>query len=371
MGPKGEKGPKGDKGETGATGPKGDTGPEGPQGPQGPVGPQGPKGDPGIAPNNVVTTDTEQTITGKKTFTGKVAFGDENGYGVGGYIYGSVFPQPDIATPSLTLSSITNAINHYKSYIVLKSSSSSYDSDTGGPAVYFKGDLVPLGDKKFDIGNYLDQVKDLYISGNLKDDNNNNISVANIASKSEIPTKTSQLTNDSGFITNEAISTNYVTTGTTQIIKGNKSFTGNTSINNASMSYASINSALISRVLDNIKIENNTPDNYKNVTINSLGKITLADIDGNVDVVLNLPHKGTTSSPETIAVTSDIPTKTSQLTNDSNFVTSTELATKQDKLVAGTNITIEGNVISATGGGSGGGSGGEIFIGTSITSKSE
>ena len=54
-----------------------------------------------------------------------------------------------------------------------------------------------------------------------------------------------------------------------------------------------------------------------------------------------------------IAKVSQIPTKTSQLTNDSNFVTSTELATKQDKLVAGTNITIEGNVISATGGSGG------------------
>ena len=34
-----------------------------------------------------------------------------------------------------------------------------------------------------------------------------------------------------------------------------------------------------------------------------------------------------------------------------------ELANKQDKLVAGDNIIIEGNVISSTGGGSGGGSG--------------
>ena len=48
-----------------------------------------------------------------------------------------------------------------------------------------------------------------------------------------------------------------------------------------------------------------------------------------------------------------IPTKTSQLTNNSGFVTSTELATKQDKLTAGTGITIdENNVISSSGGGS-------------------
>ena len=53
-----------------------------------------------------------------------------------------------------------------------------------------------------------------------------------------------------------------------------------------------------------------------------------------------------------IARTADIKTKTSQLTNDSGFITSTELATKQDKLTAGTGITIdENNVISSSGGG--------------------
>ena len=52
-----------------------------------------------------------------------------------------------------------------------------------------------------------------------------------------------------------------------------------------------------------------------------------------------------------IATVSQIPTTTSQLTNDSNFVTSTELAAKQDKLTAGTGITIdENNVISSSGG---------------------
>jgi len=52
-----------------------------------------------------------------------------------------------------------------------------------------------------------------------------------------------------------------------------------------------------------------------------------------------------------------IPTKTSELTNDSNYVSAStltaSLATKQDALTAGSNIKIENNVISATGGGSG------------------
>ena len=47
-----------------------------------------------------------------------------------------------------------------------------------------------------------------------------------------------------------------------------------------------------------------------------------------------------------------IPTKTSQLTNDSNYITSSyHDSTKQDKLIEGDNITIVNNVISATGGG--------------------
>jgi hypothetical protein len=46
----GPQGPQGVKGDTGAQGPKGDTGPQGPQGPEGPQGPQGPKGDTGTVP---------------------------------------------------------------------------------------------------------------------------------------------------------------------------------------------------------------------------------------------------------------------------------------------------------------------------------
>lgn len=52
---------------------------------------------------------------------------------------------------------------------------------------------------------------------------------------------------------------------------------------------------------------------------------------------------------------SDIPTKTSELENDSGFLTEhQDISGKQDKLTAGENITIDkNNVISATGGGIG------------------
>ena len=153
----------------------------------------------------LVTKNTEQTITSKKTFNEKVAFGDKDG--VGGYIYGNVFSDPNIATPSITIDSGTNAHNPYKSSIVLQSSSSNYES-LDGPTILFKGNFSPFSNDKFDIGTGIRRIKDLYISGNLTDGTNTNkISIANIASKSEIPTKTSKLTNDSGFVTSTELST--------------------------------------------------------------------------------------------------------------------------------------------------------------------
>ena len=89
QGPKGDTGERGLQGNDGAQGPQGipgkdgvdgSQGPVGPQGPkgekgdqgepgiQGPVGPKGDKGDPGVPPSNVVTTDTNQNIIGEKKF---------------------------------------------------------------------------------------------------------------------------------------------------------------------------------------------------------------------------------------------------------------------------------------------------------------
>lgn len=57
-----------------------------------------------------------------------------------------------------------------------------------------------------------------------------------------------------------------------------------------------------------------------------------------------------------------VPTRTSQLTNDSGFLTQhQDISGKQNKLTAGENITIVNDVISATGGGGSG----EIERGTS------
>ena len=100
------------------------------------------------------------------------------------------------------------------------------------------------------------------------------------------------------------------------------------------------------------------------------GTTTTVDEDGTIHAHDTTPIATTTTvgsvKPDGTTITIDsngvitanIPTKTSDLTNDSDFIT-TEYhdSTKQDKLVAGNNITISANnVISATGGGGGGGS---------------
>lgn len=116
-----------------------------------------------------------------------------------------------------------------------------------------------------------------------------------------IPTKTSQLTNDSGFITNSAIGK-----GTLTIQK-----------NGANVATFGANQS-------------------ENATAN-----------------ISVPTKTSELTNDSGFVTSaDVPSKTSDLTNDSGFLT-------KNNIVAGDNVTVtdeNGNVkISATGGGSGGG----------------
>lgn len=112
--------------------------------------------------------------------------------------------------------------------------------------------------------------------------------------KSELPTKTSQLTNDSGFLTD--IPSEYVTD--TELIAKN---------------YA--NKSEVEQVKDDLATVTNTVDS-----------------------------QGTSLNELTTTVTGIQNNKADKSTVEAS------LADKQDKLTAGTNITIEGNVISATGG---------------------
>ena len=270
--------------------------------------------------NSKVTTNTEQTITGKKTFNEKVAFGKENG--VGGFIYGRVPSMPEM-TPSMHLVSGTNEINHYNSSIILNSSSGSYESSSG-PEVIFTGVLRPYNDGKFDIGTGIDRIKDLYISGNLTDGTaTNRISVANIASKSELPTKTSQLTNDSDFVTSNSLAT-VATSGSYNDLTDKPTFAPVAT----SGSYTDLTNK---PTIPDAVSGTNDGTNWTSLTIGS-NTYGLAGGGGGGSVnwsdILNKPTFATVATSGSYNDLSDkptIPTTTSQLTNDSGFITSAAL----------------------------------------------
>ena len=150
---------------------------------------------------------------------------------------------------------------------------------------------------------------------------------AGYITNANIPTKTSDLTNDSGFITSSAIPTNV------------SAFTNDVGY---------LTSA-------------NIPTKTSDLT-NDSGFITSADVPTKTSDLTNDSGFITNSSlnnyytkaeaDNTFAVSTDIPTKTSDLTNDSGFVTSSALPTKTSDLTNDsgfiTNSAIPTNVSSFT-----------------------
>lgn len=100
-GPEGPQGPKGDQGEVGPQGPKGDTGPQGNVGPE---GPQGPKGDAGSAGNGVEsvalyegthapgTLDTYRMTYTNGTHTDYQVYNGMDGIGSGDFMANGTVP---------------------------------------------------------------------------------------------------------------------------------------------------------------------------------------------------------------------------------------------------------------------------------------
>ena len=199
-GARGETGPIGPRGYTGATGATGAQGPAGPRGPkgdtgatgaQGPQGPQGPAGDPvTITVNNnvytsvdgnitlpdyadttnMVTTNTDQSISGNKTFTGTTSFGGSGAINASGS--GINFYSP------AALNMYGAPINLSGSSIIMGSASSLKTNNTDS-----YGLVIPTTTSW-----------------------TSNKTIATTDDIPTVPTKTSDLTNDSGFITSSALS---------------------------------------------------------------------------------------------------------------------------------------------------------------------
>lgn len=121
-----------------------------------------------------------------------------------------------------------------------------------------------------------------------------------------IPTATSQLTNDSGFITSSAIPTNYVTTNTAQTISGIKTFTYENS----------------TPVIINYHEDEAYAIALNDLDIPSQGTTYLEAGIGNNDKSIRFP-----SSSGTLALQSEIPTNNNQLTNGAGYQTASDVST--------------------------------------------
>ena len=161
-----------------------------------------------------------------------------------------------------------------------------------------------------------------------------------LTNKPTIPTKTSDLTNDSGFITSSAL-TDYVTLATSQTISGFKTFSNEVLFNNnvligSSDTYIySPSSGSLGLFADkDIILGNNTRggkfDIYHALTNqrvliqgdNSDQNYRLFRLyNGSTVYGLDVPSTVGYTTNKTIATTDAIPTLISQLTNDSGFIT--------------------------------------------------
>ena len=162
-----------------------------------------------------------------------------------------------------------------------------------------------------------------------------NSALTGYAKKTEIPTKTSELTNDSGYITNTALEpyakTVDIPTKTSQLNNDSGYITAN------DVPVKSVDGATGDVVTNAVKTTTQTlTDAQKQQARTNIGAGT-SSFDGNYNSLTNKPTIPTKTSQLTndsgfitnaaltgYAKTTDIPTKTSQLDNDSHYITASE-----------------------------------------------
>jgi len=218
VGPKGdtgEQGPKGDTGETGPQGPQGEVGPQGPQGETGSTGPEGPKGDKGdTGPYFLPNVSSEGVIS----WTNNGDLPNPTSVNIKGP-QGEQGPKGDKGDPG-EATSLVAGDNIQINNNIISATDTTYTAGTG---ISISNGVISNTQTSAEWGN---------ITGNLSDqtdlntalsgkqdtiDASHKLSASNISglatvaisgsyndliNKPNIPTATSDLTNDSGFITN-------------------------------------------------------------------------------------------------------------------------------------------------------------------------
>ena len=218
--PQGSKGDTGEKGATGATGPQGVQGVQGKTGATGATGPQGPAGPANVLTIGSVTSGkvASATITGEAPNQvlnlvlekgDKGETGDTGPQGKTGET-GKTGPQGPQGNPGADAPTITGITIRQSDYhlIVTLSDGTTYDAGyCRGQAGAGTGDMLasvydPQG-KHQDVFKYVDdeiaKIPTPDVSAQIKAHNESATAHPDIRNK--IPTKTSQLDNDSGFLT--------------------------------------------------------------------------------------------------------------------------------------------------------------------------
>ena len=220
QGPKGDPGEQGPAGEQGIQGPQGEAGP---QGPEGPIGPQGLKGDPGdpasISVNGTTyPRDASGLITLPNYPTTTSELTNNSGFvtdaSLANYLEKYTFKAIDWSHIDSNDSSIIHKLT-----LNLKDDSNQYLLKLEN----YKNSSLRYGMHMAELGLFIfnDQIHSILSEDSLalwnasqstilnidhiSIDNTKNIYYKDIATVSQIPTTTGELTNDSGFITSTAL----------------------------------------------------------------------------------------------------------------------------------------------------------------------
>lgn len=163
------------------------------------------------------------------------------------------------------------------------------------------------------------------------------------AKSTDIPTKVSQLENDSDYATESQVDAKY-TKPTGGIPKTDLASAVQASLNKADTALQSAPVTSVNGETGDVQLSavdvgalpNTTkiPSNTSDIT-NDSGFITAADVPTKLSELDNDAGYITDAALAPYAKTADIPTKTSQLTNDSNFATTAQVNAKYTKPTAG------------------------------------
>ena len=155
----------------------------------------------------------------------------------------------------------------------------------------------------------------------------------------KVPTKTSELTNDKHFVTLEELPNSGAGTGTLTIKKNNAVQGTFTPTQDENVTINLTVPLKVSELINDTGFITNAgiPSKTSQLT-NDTGFITNADI--------SIPTKTSQLTNDTGFITNAaIPTKTSQLTNDSGFITNAGIPTKTSQLTNDSGFAIDANIV--------------------------